>query len=79
MTQRDELRVQKALQGAEFPADKPALLTYAQTRAADDETLEALRGLPDGEFASIGDVVDAVPPQPEGDRPGGTERLRDDV
>lgn len=74
MTRRDDSRVSKALQGAGFPADRQTLLSYAQERGAGDETLEAMRGLPERTYASAADVVDAVPQEPEGDRPGGVER-----
>lgn len=75
MTSRDDLRVEKALQGADFPSDQASVLSYAVTRGADDKTLQALRAVPDGRYLSIQEVVDAVPQEPEGrDVPGGTER-----
>lgn len=74
MTRRDDIRVAKALQGAEFPADRQALLDYAVARDADPETLEALRALPEGRYASSREAVDAVPQEPEGDLPGGVDR-----
>ena len=75
MTGRDERRVADALQGADFPADRAALLGYAGTRGADEETLQALRAVPDTRYESMRQVTDAVPQEPEGrDRPGGTER-----
>lgn len=75
MTDRDDQRAEKALQGADFPADRASLLDYAQTRGADPKTLQALRAVPDRSYRSIRDVVDAVPQEPEGhDVPGGTER-----
>lgn len=78
MTRRDDARVAKALQGADFPASKQALIDYAQTRDAGQETLQGLRALPDREFQNSDDVVDAVPQEPEGaDAPGGTERVPD--
>ncbi|TCK21377.1 DUF2795 domain-containing protein [Pseudonocardia endophytica] len=78
MTRRDDARVEKALQGADFPAGKQDLLDYAQTRDAGEETLQGLRALPDREFANLRDAVDAVPQEPEGsDVPGGTERVPD--
>ena len=74
MTRRDDVRVDKALQGAAFPADRQALLTYAQERGADEETLEAIRALPERDYGKMAEVVDAVPQEPEGDRPGGVAR-----
>lgn len=75
MTTRDDQRVMKALQGVDFPADRAALLTYAETRGADADSLEALRAVPDGRYGSVREVVDAVPREPEGrGRPGGTAR-----
>lgn len=75
MTQRDDMRAAKALQGADFPATKTQVLEYAQTRGVDSKSLEALHALPDRQFSNIDDVVDAVPQEPEGeDQPGGTAR-----
>lgn len=74
MTFRDDLRAGKALQGAEFPRTRQEVLDYALGRDADEKTLEALRSLPEGSYGSLDQVVDAVPQEPEGARPGGTER-----
>ena len=74
MTFRDDLRVDKALQGAEFPRTRQEVLDYARTRDAGEKTLEAMRGLPEGTYGNVDQVVDAVPQEPEGDRPGGTDR-----
>lgn len=75
MTDRDDLRVAKALQGADFPASTQQLVEYAATRGSDVKTLEILRALPDRQFAHKDEVLDAVPQEPEGeDQPGGTER-----
>lgn len=74
MTKRDELRVGKALQGANFPASQDQLLDYAIERGADSKTLTALRAVPSGSYSSINEVEQAVPQEPEGDQPGGTAR-----
>lgn len=75
MTKRDEMRVEKALQGAGFPASREQLIQFATEREADAETLAALRAIPAAEYADKDQVVDAVPQEPEGrTTPGGTER-----
>lgn len=75
MTFRDDLRAAKALQGLEFPADKPTVLEYARTRAATDKTLQALESVPYRTYENKDDLVDAVPQEPEGpEQPGGTAR-----
>ena len=74
MTYRDDLRVDKALQGADFPRTRQQVLDYARERDADDKTLEALRALPEGTYDNGAQVVRAVPQEPEGDRPGGSDR-----
>lgn len=74
MTKRDELRVDKALQGLEFPASREHLIDFATDREVDAETLAALRALPAGNYANKAQVLDAVPQEPEGDDPGGTAR-----
>lgn len=74
MTERDQIRVRKALQGADFPASREDLLDYATTRQADSETLVGLRAVPAGHYGSLDEVVRAVPDEPEGDQPGGVDR-----
>lgn len=74
MTKRDEIRVDKALQGLEFPATREQLVDFATDREADAETLTALRSIPAGHYANKEQVLNAVPQEPEGDAPGGTAR-----
>lgn len=74
MTKRDKIRVGKALQGIEFPAERDQLLEFATDREADSETIAALRSVPAGEYANKTQVEDAVAQEPEGDAPGGTAR-----
>ncbi|PSK91903.1 uncharacterized protein DUF2795 [Haloactinopolyspora alba] len=75
MTDRDDQRVAKALQGADFPASRGSLLDYAETRGIDQKTRNALHTLPERRFASITEVVESVAHEPEGeDQPGGTAR-----
>jgi len=64
MTDRDDLRVRKALQGMPFPADRTAVLDYALDREADGQTLNALHGLPDRTFSCADDVIISVPHRP---------------
>jgi Protein of unknown function (DUF2795) len=65
MTDRDDLRVRKALQGMPFPADRTAVLDYAADRGeVDGRTLSALRDLPDRTFSTADDVVISVPENP---------------
>lgn len=75
MTDRDDLRAEKALQGADFPAGRDALLSYAETRGADPKSMQALQTLPEREFQNMQEVLDCIDQEPEGtDRPGGTDR-----
>ena len=65
MTDRDDARVRKALQGKDFPAERNDLVAYVTDRGEDDDaTLTALASLPAGTYSSIDDVVDAVPRSP---------------
>jgi hypothetical protein len=64
MTDRDDLRVRKALQGMPFPADRTAVLDHAVDREVDGRTLSALRDLPDRTFSTADDVVISVPENP---------------
>lgn len=75
MTERDDQRAHKALQGADFPAGRADLLAYAQTRDADAKMMQALRTLPERTYQNMQEVVDNIDQEPEGaDQPGGTAR-----
>ncbi|WP_035767957.1 DUF2795 domain-containing protein [Arthrobacter castelli] len=75
MTRRDDLRAQKALQGADFPASKAELIGYAESHDVDAKSLQALRALPERQFETMDDMIEAVPQQPEGeDTSGGAAR-----
>lgn len=75
MTTRDDMRVAKALQGADFPASAGELVRYARSRGADQKSVEALQSLPERQFENMTQVTEAVPQEPEGrQRPGGTAR-----
>lgn len=65
MTDADERRVSKALQGLEFPADKAQLKAYAQERQADARTVRALESLPEGTYGNADEVERAVPQRPD--------------
>ncbi|MCD2187024.1 DUF2795 domain-containing protein [Actinomycetospora soli] len=65
MTDRDDTRVRKALQGANFPSERNDLVAYATDRGeVDEKTLTALAALPAGTYGSVDEVVDAVPHRP---------------
>jgi hypothetical protein len=65
MTNRDDVRVRKALQGKDFPAERNDLVAYATDRGEiDDATLTALGELPAGTYESLDDVLAAVPHRP---------------
>jgi hypothetical protein len=66
VTDRDDLRVRKALQGMGFPADRTQVISYAMDRGERDEkTLTALQALPDRTFSTADDVVISVPHRPD--------------
>jgi len=65
MTTQDENRVEKILQGAQFPADKQYLISYALDRDADERSLAGLGALPDSVYSSIDDVAGAIPHRPD--------------
>ena len=65
MTDRDDQRVRKALQGKDFPASRNELVEYATDRGEiDDLTITALAELPEGRYDSMEDVGAAVPQRP---------------
>jgi hypothetical protein len=66
MTDRDDIRVRKALQGMAFPADRTQVISYAMDRGErDDKVLTALQALPDRTFSTADDVVISVPQRPD--------------
>ncbi|GAA2360406.1 hypothetical protein GCM10009854_44350 [Saccharopolyspora halophila] len=65
MTDSDERRVAKALQGAEFPAGKQYLLDYARARGAGPKTVQALEALPERTYGNSDEVEQAVPQEPD--------------
>jgi hypothetical protein len=65
MTDRDEIRASKALQGLEFPTSKAKMIAYARERQATEKTLRALKALPDGRYESRDHAAESVPQRPE--------------
>ena len=62
MTDRDDARVRKALQGKDFPAWRNDLVTYATERGeVDEKLLSALAELPEGHYTDLDEVLAAVP------------------
>lgn len=64
MTDADERRVRKALQGLQFPATKQQMLAYIEERGAERVTDEAVRALPDRTYESADDAQNSVPQRP---------------
>lgn len=66
MTDRDDIRVRKALQGMAFPADRAQVISWVTDRGeGDSRVLTALRALPDRTFSTADDVVISVPQRPD--------------
>jgi hypothetical protein len=66
LTERDDIRVRKALQGVAFPADRTQVISWVTDRGeGDDRVLTALRALPDRTYANADDVVVSVPRRPD--------------
>lgn len=66
MTDRDDIRVRKALQGMAFPANRAQVISWAADRGeGDNRVLTALRALPDRTFSTADDVVISVPQRPD--------------
>lgn len=56
------LEVYSALQGLEYPADKNAILAYAQSKDATEMVMEDLKRLPRGhKYRSIADICSNIP------------------
>lgn len=53
-------RLEAALQGVGFPADRDTLVAAAQ-RAGDEQTARAVRSIPPVEYGGMGEVLASVP------------------
>lgn len=60
MAQADFIKVQKYLSGVDYPATKDQLIEHAQSKGADEQALQALRDMPDGEYDGPNRVSKAV-------------------
>jgi hypothetical protein len=54
------IQVQKFLGGIDYPASKDTIVSSAAQHGADDDVLDALRGIPDGQYDGPTDVSEAV-------------------
>jgi Protein of unknown function (DUF2795) len=52
--------IQKALSGAKYPSSKQDLIEHAKNNGADDEIVNSLNKLPDGEISGPDQVQKAV-------------------
>lgn len=60
MAKINPIELQKSLKGVEYPASKEDVVNAAETNGADDEIMEALRGLSDESFEKPTDVTKAL-------------------
>ena len=60
MADVNPIELQKHLGGVDYPASKDDLVKAAEGNGADDDTLEALRALPDQEYDAPTEVTKAV-------------------
>jgi hypothetical protein len=52
--------IQKALSGMDYPASRDQIVAHAEENGADDEILDALRGIADREYEGPSGVSSAV-------------------
>ena len=60
MAQAEFIEVQKYLSGVSYPATKDQLVEHARKNGASDQAIEALSGLPAGEYDGPNRVSSAV-------------------
>lgn len=60
MADVNPIELQKHLGGVDYPASRDDLVKKAEENGADDEVLEALRGIPDREYDAPTAVTKAV-------------------
>jgi len=56
------------LRGVDFPAQKQNLVEQAKQNGAEDEVLEVIGGMPDGEYQDMADVMKGVGEAEQGNR-----------
>ncbi len=60
MAAPNPIQVQKYLSGIDYPASKDDIVSKAEQERADGDVLEALRGIPDGDYDAPTAVSKAV-------------------
>jgi hypothetical protein len=60
MAKVNPIQVQKFLSGVDYPASKDEVISSAQAQGADEDVLETLQQLPDGNFQTPADVSEAI-------------------
>ncbi|WIJ45657.1 DUF2795 domain-containing protein [Curtobacterium citreum] len=60
MAAPNPIQVQKYLSGIDYPASKDDIVSKAEQEGADGDVLEALRGVPDGDYDAPTAVSKAV-------------------
>lgn len=60
MAAPNPIQVQKYLSGIDYPASKDDIVSKAEQEGADGDVLEALRGIPDGDYDAPTAVSKAV-------------------
>lgn len=60
MAQFNPAKIEESIRGIDFPASKEDLLNRARENNADQEELDALKGLPEQEFNTSADITQAL-------------------
>jgi Protein of unknown function (DUF2795) len=60
MPQADFIKVQKFLSGVDYPADKAQLIEHARAKGADEESVRALKSIPDHRYDGPSAVSKAI-------------------
>jgi Protein of unknown function (DUF2795) len=62
VTDQDDIRLRKALQGKDFPASRNDLVAYATDRGdADEKVVAVLSALPEGTYTNMDEAIAADP------------------
>ncbi|WP_144764724.1 DUF2795 domain-containing protein [Curtobacterium sp. 9128] len=60
MATPNPIQIQKYLSGIDYPASKDDIVSTAEQQGADGDVLDALKGIPDGEYDAPTAVSKAV-------------------
>jgi hypothetical protein len=60
MAEFNPIEIEKSIKGIDFPADKQAIIDKAEENGAEQEEIDVLRNLPEGEYNNPTEITEAL-------------------